>query len=38
MKVQAAIFSTKVKVIGGLFHFDQPKATHFRPLPKGPTT
>lgn len=32
-RVATATFHPKVKIVGGLFHFDAPKATHWQPLP-----
>ena len=36
-QVEVGLFHPNVTIIGSLFHFDQPKATHWMPLPEGPT-
>jgi hypothetical protein len=36
MPIQTARWGKKMKVIGGMFHFDAKPATHWKPLPKGP--
>jgi hypothetical protein len=35
-RIHAARWASNVKTVGGMFHFDAPKATHWRPMIEGP--
>lgn len=35
-RIQAADWHPNIKIIGGLFSFDVPKATHWAEMPDGP--